>query len=113
MLKDGNPLLIYVLVEHKSAVDPKTLLQLAGYMVNIWKRYAADHPERRNTLPPIIPLGFYHSRQDWAIPLSVCDMIEDIPALGSYNRSFQYIVRDLGKLAPECLSSQSDIRAVF
>ena len=112
-LQDGNPLLIYVLVEHKSFVDPKTPLQLAGYMVNIWKRYAADHPERKTTLPPIIPLVFYHGKQDWTVPLSVCDMIEDVPALGPYNRSFQYSVRDIGKLAPEQLSSQTDIRAVF
>ena len=37
-LKGGQDARVYVLLEHKSSVDPGTPLQVAKYMLNIWTR---------------------------------------------------------------------------
>ena len=39
-----------------------TLLQLLGYMVEIWKRHRRDNPAARE-LPVIVPLIFSHSHR--------------------------------------------------
>ena len=112
-LTGGTPLLVYALLEHKSYADPKTPLQIAGYMLNIWKRYADDHPDRINTLPAIIPLVFYHGAQDWQVPLSLFDMIKTDEDLRPFIRSMGYVLRDLGELAPDRHSSSPEVGAVF
>ena len=45
-LKDGGTAFVYVLLEHKAAPDPGTPLQMLGYMVRIWQRYAEDRASR-------------------------------------------------------------------
>ena len=112
-LTGGEPLLVYALLEHKSRPDPKTPLQIASYMINIWKRYADDHPDRLSRLPAILPLVFYHGTRDWQVPLSLFDMIADDEDLRPFTRSMGYILRDLGELAPDRLSSDPEVGAVF
>ena len=112
-LTGGTPLLIYALLEHKSRPDPKTPLQIAGYMINIWRRYADDHPDRLNRLPAILPLVFYHGTRTWRVPLSLFDMVEDDKDLRPFSRSMAYILRDVGRMAPRQLASSPETRAVF
>jgi len=112
-LTGGTPLLIYTLLEHKSHPDPKTPLQIAGYMINIWKRYADDHPDRLNRLPAILPLVFYHGTRTWRVPRSLFDMVADDEDLRPFTRSMAYILRDLGRMAQPQFASSPEIRAVF
>lgn len=84
-LRTGEPFHIYVLVEHKSWTDEATPLQLLGYMVNIWRR---DLVEGTGNLRPIIPMVFYHGRQEWRVPLSVAAMIDAPEVLAPYVRDF-------------------------
>ena len=53
-LEDGRDL--YVLLEHKSAPDAGTPLQLAEYMLRIWR----NHERRESGVPLIIPIVVYH-----------------------------------------------------
>ncbi len=110
-LAGDRPLLIYALLEHKSAPDPATPLQLAGYMVSIWKRYAEGDRARLDALPGILPLVFYHGTRRWTVPLSLFDMIADDEALWPWTRSMGYILRDLGKIDPGSLSTDNGVRA--
>ncbi len=112
-LEGDRPLLIFTLLEHKSRPDPKTPLQLAGYMINIWKRYANDHPDRVHRLPAIIPLVFYHGAWKWSAPESLFDMIADDEDLRPFTRSMRYILRDLGMMAPRQVSSSPETWSVF
>ena len=112
-LTGDKQLLVYVLLEHKSTPDSKTPFQIARYMLNIWERYANNHPDRKNRLPAILPLVFYHGQPRWNVPLSVFDMIADDADLRPYTRSLAYMLRDLGAMSPEQMSSMPDIRAVF
>ena len=66
--------LVYVLVEHKSRPDRWTLLQLLGYMVEIWKRYRRDHPNE-SRLPAIVPVVFSHSRKRWRYSLDFSSLV--------------------------------------
>lgn len=69
-LKGDRPLLIFALLEHKSAPDPATPLQLAGYMISIWKRYAEEDRARLGALPGILPLVFYQYAEFPIMPSS-------------------------------------------
>ena len=65
----GAPVLIYILVEHKSYPDRWTLFQLLKYLVRIWERKRSQHGKRK-TLPSIIPVIFYHGTRRWRLPLN-------------------------------------------
>ncbi len=65
---------IYVLVEHKSAPDRWALLQLLGYMVEIWKQHRRDNPGQQ-LLPPVIPLLFSHSARVWPYALDFSALV--------------------------------------
>ena len=58
-LASGASAFAYLLAEHKSTPDPGLPLQLASYMVRIWKRHAGAYAERLRALPPIIPVVVY------------------------------------------------------
>lgn len=115
-LLDGRPAYIYVLIEHKSAPDPLTPLQLLGYQQRIWRRYIEHsqqgRAQRSRRLPPIIPLVLYNGRQEWDIPLSVLDCIDADDDLQQSQGRFGYHVRHLrpGE-SDEQLSSDPTVRA--
>ena len=48
--KDG---FLYLLFEHKSYPDPRALVQLLGYIVQIWRR---KNPPGKTELFPVLPL---------------------------------------------------------
>ncbi len=112
-LDGGTPLLIYALLEHKSEPDQKTPLQLAGYMINIWKRYADEHPDLKSRLPAIIPIVFYHGAAHWTVPRSLFDLIEDDEEIRPFSRSMAYVLRDIGQMSLEQMSSRPEVRSVF
>ncbi len=112
-LKDGPPALIYTLVEHKSAPEPGTPLQLLGYMLRIWTRYAAGKPAKLRALPPIVPLVFFHGRNTWTIPLDFGEMVQADADTAAFVPSFRYALHDLGSGPQEALSGAAPIRAVL
>ncbi len=110
-LRDGRPVLLYVLLEHKSAPDPRTPLQLLGYMVRIWDRYAGRDAAKLAALPPIIPLVFYHGRRPWTVPTSVLECVDADDQVLAYVRDLRYVLRDLGPIDYERLSRERALRA--
>ena len=57
----GTAAKIYILVEHKSYYDSKTLLQMLRYITQIWAKDAKKEPAA--PLTPIIPVLFYHGER--------------------------------------------------
>ena len=53
---------ICLLVEHKSAPDRYTPVQIGGYL---FSGYQLQIKQKRRRLSPIIPVLFYHGRQKW------------------------------------------------
>ena len=96
-LRGGGAAFIYVLLEHKAEPDPGTALQMLGYMVRIWQRYANGRATRLRALPPIVPLIFYHGRTRWSGPLSVAEMIAGEGELAAFARRLCCVLHDLGE----------------
>lgn len=113
LLKDGSPAFVYVLLEHKSTPDIRTPLQMLGYMVRIWERYVAGQPDKRLTLPAIIPLIVYHGQAPWSVPTSVIDCLAGDEQWVEHFRHFRYIIRDIGRVDDARLSSRPHIRSVL
>jgi predicted transposase YdaD len=93
-----QPLLLYILFEHKSSPDRRTLYQLLRYMVGIWDAWSSRKENRRwRFLPPIIPIIFSHSRRRWTYPLGFAALVRQPPGvdLGPFTPSFSALLLDL------------------
>ena len=112
-LTNNTPALIYTLLEHKSAADPSTPLQLLGYMVRIWSRYAADKADRLRNLPVIVPIVFYHGRHSWKVPQIFGEMVQADEDTALFVPSFRYILHDLATGEQQALSKDAPIRAIL
>ncbi|MCG5531685.1 Rpn family recombination-promoting nuclease/putative transposase, partial [Halorhodospira halochloris] len=117
-LQDGCPVFIYVLIEHKSDPEPKTPLQLLGYMQRIWLRYVEDKREGQaelaRNLPPIIPLVIYNGSREWNMPLSLLDCIKADEQIRQLQSHFGYQLRHLrADEADESYSQDPQVRSVF
>jgi len=109
--KSGNPAFVHVLVEHKSAPDPGVALQLAGYMIRIWKRHARGRASRLRALLPIIPMVFHSGTDRWHVPAGLAEMIDgDDPELVVLPGE-RYILRQLAEMPPEALSRNPQLQA--
>ena len=82
----GAPVLIYILVEHKSYPDRWTVFQLLKYMVRIWER---------KTLPSIIPVIFYHGTRRWRLPLNFSSYFVPEDRLEPYIPEFHPVMVNL------------------
>jgi predicted transposase/invertase (TIGR01784 family) len=95
--------LIYVLAEHQSTVDPWMAFRLLCYLIAIWKTYRAQHP-RAHKLPAILPVVVHHSPTGWTAPVAFEDLLdadaELLDAFGPYLLRFRFLLDDL--------SAQSD-----
>lgn len=112
-LTSGGDAFVYVLVEHKSTSEPGLPLQLASYMVRIWKRHAGTSAARLRALPPIVPVVVYHGEANWTAPASLRDMIDaDDPELDFLPGS-GYILRNLRAMDIDALSRNAALRAGF
>ncbi len=76
---DSEELLIYILIEHQSTVDPTMGFRLLSYMMEIWQEQwrawqSGTGVNRR--LDPILPILFYTGDRRWASPLSLAAIME-------------------------------------
>jgi len=108
----NSPLLVYILVEHKSYPYKWTLLKLLSYMVRIWEKEHAQH-KRLKKLPPIIPMIFYHGSRRWRLPLDFVSYVEIGEELRSYIPSFQAVMFNLQQLGDVDLRGNLLFQAVI
>jgi len=101
-------MLLYVLAEHQSKVDPWMAFRLLCYMVAIWKGFRAQHP-RAKKLPPIFPMVVHHSPTGWTAPVAFEDMLDAdadlLDALGPHVPRFRFLLDDLSA------QTDADLRA--
>ncbi|MEW6747385.1 MAG: Rpn family recombination-promoting nuclease/putative transposase [Planctomycetota bacterium] len=90
--------LIYVLVEHKSTIDPMTPLQLLGYMVRLWEAWLAQNATAAH-LPAILPVVLAHGSREWKSPRRFGELLRqggDLAAsLARFQPEFSFLVDDL------------------
>ncbi|MDE0397724.1 MAG: Rpn family recombination-promoting nuclease/putative transposase [Candidatus Poribacteria bacterium] len=80
---DEMEVMIYILLEHQSTVDPAMGFRLLFYMVQIWdqqrqKWVSENVPKGQWRFRPIIPVVFYTGEQVWQ-PLPSLEILMDIP----------------------------------
>ncbi|WP_375769048.1 Rpn family recombination-promoting nuclease/putative transposase [Archangium gephyra] len=112
-LRSGQPLLLYLLLEHQSSVDRWMALRMLRYVVRQLERWRQEHPESTR-LPLIVPLVMYHGPDGaWTAPRRVEDLFE-LPE-GEAERGrwralvprFEYLLDDLTAEREEALSARS------
>jgi hypothetical protein len=110
-LRGRRPLFVYSLVEHKSAPEPDSALQLLGYMVRIWE---GEKPRSGagKKLPAIVPLVVYHGARAWRVP-PFRELVDLEDGLWPARLDFGAVVVDVGEIEDEQLSRDPTLRAVL
>jgi hypothetical protein len=83
----GEPpheVIIYILIEHQSSVDPTMPFRVLYYMVRIWEMQRRELENQNIPLHqwrfrPILPVVFYTGSQKWESPLEMKQLVE-LPA---------------------------------
>jgi hypothetical protein len=84
-LRDHD-VLLYLLPEHKSGEERGLVLQELRYALNIWVKWADEHPTVEG-LPPIIPVLFHHGDKPWRGPTSLRVTSTSAPRRGAHEGS--------------------------
>jgi predicted transposase YdaD len=109
-LRSGEPLLLYVLLEHQSTVDPWMALRMLRYVVRQLERWRQEHPDS-TVLPPIVPLVMFHGAEGtWTAPRRVEELF-GLPRKGrkrwqSLVPRFEYLLDDLTGEREEALKAR-------
>jgi predicted transposase/invertase (TIGR01784 family) len=109
-LRDGTPLLVYCLIEHKSTADPRVALQLLRYLARIWDR-AERAGDPAGPLPYVVPLVVYHGAEPWNVPSAFLGLFARAPPLGFRPLDFELLVVDVGAIPDDALSRDPTLRA--
>ncbi|WP_159429748.1 Rpn family recombination-promoting nuclease/putative transposase [Halarsenatibacter silvermanii] len=99
-LEGGQKAYVAYLFEHKSKMERDTIYQLLKYYMAIWD----DKMNEDGDIPLIIPILFYHGREDWTAPTKLSELImgetdwaeEIIPEFECY----LYTLEDLVEVMP-------------
>ena len=80
---EETEVMIYILLEHQSTVDPVMGFRLLFYMCQIWDQQrqqwvAEEVPKHQWRFRPIIPVLFYTGKQRWQTPLAL-ERLMDVP----------------------------------
>ena len=105
----GRPAFLYVLLEHQSTVDPLMAYRLLKYMLAIWDRWLAEHPDAK-TLPVIIPVVVHHSDSGWTAATAL-EQLFDITesariAIGEHALRMRFILDDVSRVEDHVLRAR-------
>ena len=95
---NGKPILVTLLLEHKSYVENHPHFQLNRYLLSIWAHQLTE----KKPLTPVLPIVVYHGDRPWRKrPLSAYfESIDDV--LLPFTPVFDYVLIDLSKV-PEAV----------
>lgn len=104
----GDPVLLYLLLEHQSTNHEAMPLRMLDYVARIGKRYFKEHGL---PLPLIIPLVVSHAPAGWMAPTSFHQLCAPDPAsivgVAKLVPSFEILVEDLSHLTNEQLRARA------
>ena len=101
--------IIYILIEHQSTVDPSMELRLLSYMTQIWmeeRRSWVEEklPKSEWRLTPIVPVVFYTGTRVWRSPLSLRALMDLPEVLNRFVPTFDTLFLDVKATAPDELT---------
>ena len=105
---------VYILYEHKSYHDEKTIFQIFKYMVQIWDEH---YDNKTKTIPAIIPILIYHGEKKLEIKTRLWDMIEGIEqfpeTLKKMLPDFEFKAYDYSPKGEEVIKGSHLIQAIL
>jgi hypothetical protein len=117
--REGQPVLVYTLVEHKSSPDQRTGLQLLGYdaqILNWWdKLEGRDENGRLRKLPALFSIVVYNGEERWTVPLTLAGATEggDDDEIRPWLPDLRYTLLDLSQTDSGVLSRHRVLRFGF
>ena len=97
--------IVYLLIEHQSRVDPSMGLRLLSYMVQIWMEERREWQEEKRPqsewrLTPILPIIFYTGKGEWKSPLSLTALMDIPEVLTRFIPTFDALFLDVKATPP-------------
>ncbi len=100
VMLEGREGYVYLLFEHKSYPDRLIHLQIAEYMLKIWRLVLKQKTE--TLLPVIIPLVLYHGERKWQYGAKFSALFaKHSEKLSAYIPDFEFVLRDLTQYSDE------------
>ena len=93
--------LVYILIEFQSAIDPDMALRMLGYMALLWQdqRTTGACPAGE-PLPPILPVVLYNGDPPWTASDRLAALLHPYPAaIAAYRPDLRYLILDEQRLA--------------
>ena len=105
--------IVYLLIEHQSTVDPDMGLRLLSYMTQIWMEERRQwreekRPRREQRLTPIVPIVFYTGTGEWRTPISLTTLMDLPEVLERFVPTFDSLLLDVNATDPEHLTQTGD-----
>jgi flagellar biosynthesis/type III secretory pathway protein FliH len=110
-LRGGQPLLLYLLLEHQSSVDRWMAFRMLQYVMRHLERWRQQHPDSEK-LPVVLPVVLYHGPEGgWTAARRMEELFE-LPeeALEIWRETvprFEYQVDDLTAVREEALRARA------
>ncbi|XZE33476.1 Rpn family recombination-promoting nuclease/putative transposase [Pirellulaceae bacterium SH501] len=100
---------LLVLVDHKSAPDKHTVIQMLGYMVRIWEH------SLENSLPviPIIPWVIYNGVRPWTVAKSLSELIPIPDSWKRYVPGMEIPILDVSRMKDSDMAGEPILHITF
>jgi len=111
-LKDGSPLLVHFVLEHKSRPDRFAPLQLAQYVVDVLQRWHEKHPGTE--LPAVVSVLVHNGPTPWNFSTQLADLTGPVPlTIREHMLSLKHVLVDLQTIDDNDLSRSPDLRTIL
>ncbi|MEX1363574.1 MAG: Rpn family recombination-promoting nuclease/putative transposase [Nannocystaceae bacterium] len=77
---DAREVLVYVLLDHQSTLDPMMAWRFLRYVTRVWERYERSH-RPLDALPLVMPLLLYQGPAGWTAPRRLSELLDVPPQL--------------------------------
>ena len=98
-LETGQPMSVYVLLEHQSSPDPWMRLRLLRHCCRIWEADLGGESERPE-LRPIVPIVFYQGARGWTHSTEFADLFPAAARAWPWIPRFAHVLLDQTALGP-------------
>ena len=101
-LETGEPMSVYVLLEHQSSPERLMRLRLLRYCCRIWEADLRSDTDRHG-LRPIIPVVFYQGSRGWAYSTEFADLFPEAVRAWPWVPRFAHVLLDQTVLGPDAV----------
>ena len=108
-VETGQPMSVYVLLEHQSSPDPLMRLRMLRYCCRIWQDDLRSESDRRE-LRPIVPVVFYQGARGWTHSTEFADLFPEAARAWPWIPKFAHVLLDQTGLAPEAVAGNVKTR---